>query len=178
MKLILLCGKAESGKTTSAGMIKKYMEEQKKVAITTSLAKYLKLYAKEISGYVEGVDEKPRELLQKLGDTVRSLDKDFLLKRMDEDIKVYSSFADFIIIDDIRLSSEIDYLRKKYDCNVVQLVRDEESSSLTGKQKKHITETGLDGFNDYDKTIENFGSLEDLDNNLRKYIGDYYEFKR
>jgi len=172
MKLILLAGKAESGKTTSSLFMKKYLEEQGISSIKTSLTKYLKLYAKEIIGYNEQTDEKPRDLLQSLGDTVRSIDVNFLLKRMDEDILVFSNFADYVIIDDIRFASEIEYLRKKYDCKVIKLARKAAGKKLTAKQKKHSTETGLDGFDDYDKVINNNKTLDDLEKMVRKYLGE------
>ncbi len=177
MKLILLCGKAESGKSTSADFIKKYLEENHAKVIKTKMTKYLRLYAKEITGYNEETDEKPRDLLQNLGDIVRSIDINFLLKRLDEDIKVYSRFADYIIIDDIRFALEVNFFKERYDCLVFKLERNK-SNNLTSKQRKHSTETGLDDFNDYDKVIDNNGSLEDLENKLRKYLGEYYEFKR
>ncbi len=70
--VIILSGKARSGKDTSLEILKKSMKYWKKV-ICLFYASYIKEYAKKIS-YWDGFDQtKPRTLLQVLGtDIIRN----------------------------------------------------------------------------------------------------------
>ena len=67
MKIILIAGKAGSGKKEVAKMIKEYYIYQKKDTVITSYSKYLKLYAEEIIDWDRNDATKPRKFLQDLG---------------------------------------------------------------------------------------------------------------
>ena len=62
-KIIIISGKASSGKSLSANIIK----DNTNNTILLAYADYLKMYAKNISGWDGSEDTKPRELLQQLG---------------------------------------------------------------------------------------------------------------
>ena len=156
-KIILIAGKARSGKSTLSEYLKKEYEKENKKVIISPYTKYLKKYIEEITE--EKIDEnnKPRELLQKLSsDLIKPLlGTDFFIKRQLEDIKIYAYFKDVIIIPDVRFPKEIEDLKKEYNNIVTIGIKRKEENDLTEEQKKDITETSLDNYNNYDYLIEN-----------------------
>jgi dephospho-CoA kinase len=165
--IFLISGKARNGKTTTANMIKDYLNLKDKKSLITSYGKYIKMYVKEITGW-DGVSEpKPRELLQSLGTGIirEKLGKnDFYVKRLDEDMDVYNEYVNYVMIDDVRLPIEMDYYKERYPNKIVtiHINRPNFESDLTSNQLKHVTEVGLDNYTDYDYMIENDGTLDDL----------------
>ena len=114
-KIYLISGKARHGKDTFSGYLKKAYENNGKKVIITQLAKYIKYYAREMTGWNLTEEDKPRELLQQLGTNVirEKLGKDDLfIKRMIDDIEIFSCFYDAIIISDCRLKKEVEDLKK------------------------------------------------------------------
>ena len=74
-------------------------------------------------------------------------------------------FYDIIIINDARLVDEIEEVKQKYkDSICIRIIRDKENN-LTDIEKKHITETALDNYNNFDYIINN-NSYEELESNL------------
>lgn len=155
-QIFILSGKARSGKETVSNIIKNYYQD--KDVVTISFATYLKEYAKKISGWNGNEKEKPRELLQQLGVELikEKIDDKLLIKRVLEDIKVYSYFFDIIIITDARLIDEIESVKYEYPkSKIIRIIRDSYENNLTNNQKKHITETGLDNYNNFDYIVKN-----------------------
>lgn len=173
VKILILSGKAGSGKSTVADMIKEILD--KKVVIL-SYASYLKMYAKEILGYDEQKDVKPREFLQHLGVELikNNIDDKMLIRRIIEDIKVYSYFYDVIVISDARFISEIEDIKTNFD-NVTVIHIDGFENNLTADEKKHSTEVALDGYNNYDYVIDNKVSKEELKNKIESILKVCYE---
>ena len=167
MKVILISGKAGSGKDEVAKLLKMYLGN----TVITKLAKYIKLFATEMTDWDGKEDDKPRTFLQEMGDNLRLLDKNFLTKRMVEDLKLYEKFYDYVIISDVRLVNEIEYIKANY-LNVVTIrVNAKESTrKLTEKEKEHITETELDNYNNFDYVIEN-DFKDDLKDEVKEIIG-------
>ena len=167
MKVILISGKAGSGKDEVAKLLKMYLGN----TVITKLAKYIKLFAAEMTDWDGKEDDKPRTFLQEMGDNLRLLDKNFLTKRMVEDLKLYEKFYDYVIISDVRLVNEIEYIKANY-LNVVTIrVNAKESTrKLTEKEKEHITETELDNYNNFDYVIEN-DFKDDLKDEVKEIIG-------
>lgn len=173
MKIFIIAGKARHGKDTVAYFIKKYYSDKK--VINLSYGSYIKEYAKKISNW-DGSDEtKPRELLQTLGTEVirKKIDKDFFIKRLCEDIKVYSFYFDIITISDARFPDEINVPKKMFD-NVItiKVIRDNFESPLSDIQKNHITEVALDDYKDFDYYLENSGTIEELEKKVFDLIKD------
>ena len=164
-KIYIISGKARAGKDTTGSYIKEYYESKGKKVINLAFADYIKMYAKKISDWDGSDESKPRTLLQELGtDLIRNkIDEYFFINRMIEDIKVYSYFFDIIIITDARLVKEIVAIKNNFkDVVSINLERTNTESELTCLEQNHITETGLDGYSDYDYIIINDGTLEDL----------------
>ena len=171
MKIYVICGKARHGKDTTALAIKKAYKDKK--VINLSYGSYIKEFAKNISDW-DGRDEtKPRVLLQQLGTEVirNKIDKDFFIKRLCNDIRVYSYYFDVITISDARFPDEIMTPKKLFD-NVItiKVVRSNFDTNLTLEEQKHSTETALDEFNDYDYVIENNGTIDELDKKVLKIV--------
>ena len=167
MKIFVIAGKARHGKDTVAGYIKDYYKNKK--VINLAYGSYIKEYAKKISDW-DGSDEtKPRELLQELGTEVirQKIDKDFFVKRICEDILVYSYYFDIITISDARFPDEIEWPKSRFE-NVISIkvVRDGYDTVLSKKEQKHLTEVALDEYNNYDYVIHNDGTLDDLKNKV------------
>lgn len=171
MKIFIVAGKARHGKDTVASMIRDIYSDKK--CINLSYGSYIKDYAMKISDW-DGLEEtKPRELLQHLGTEVirNNIDEEFFIKRLCDDIKVYSYYFDVATISDARFPEEIDIPRDMFsDVFVIKVVRENFESNLTEEQKKHRTETALDDYDNYDYVIYNDGSLEDLEEKVKKMV--------
>ena len=118
--IFVLSGKAKSGKNLIADKIENYYKNKRCIQI--SYAFYLKNYVKNIYDWNGSEEDKPRELLQKIGiDLIKNkIDSNLLIRRVCEDIKVYSYFYDIIIITDARLKDEIEIPKRLFN-NVVTI---------------------------------------------------------
>ena len=167
MKIILISGHAGSGKNEVANILKKYLKN----TVITNFSKYIKLFALEFSDW-DGRDiTKPRTFLQNMGDKLRAIDENFLTNRMLEDFKVYESNFDYVIISDVRLVHELEYIKNnsKYDVITMRVNANNSSKNLTLEQKKHHTETELDYYDKFDYIIEN--NFDDtLEEKVKKII--------
>ena len=159
-KIIIISGKASSGKSLSANIIK----DNTNNTILLAYADYLKMYAKNISGWDGSEDTKPRELLQQLGVELikKNINENMLINRIIEDIKVYSYFYDYIVITDARFPNEIESIKKEFD-NVISVRINRNIYSLDKKYQNHSTETGMDEYNNYDYVIDNNNDLKALE---------------
>ena len=169
--IYIIGGKAKHGKDTFSAYLKKVYENHGKKVIITQLAKYIKYYAREMTGWDLSEETKPREFLQQLGTGVirQKLKKDDLfIKRMIDDIEIFSYFYDVIIISDVRLKKEIYDLKKAYpNIKVIHIVRPDFDNGLTEEQKNHPTEKDLDDFNEFDIDVVNT-TLEELEKSAEK----------
>ena len=171
MKIYVICGKARHGKDTTALAIKKAYKDKK--VINLSYGSYIKEFAKNISDWDGSEETKPRELLQHLGTEVirNNIDKDFFIKRLCNDIRVYSYYFDVITISDARFPDEIITPKKLFDnVSTLKVVRSNFDTNLTLEEQKHSTETALDEFDDYDYVIENNGTIDELDKKVLKIV--------
>ncbi len=177
MKIIMICGKARSGKDTLADYLIKELQNKKTCRI--QISQYIKYYAMKYFGW-DGKDEtKPRDLFNKLGTEIirNKIDPNFHINRLIEDLEVLSYFYDTFIISDVRFPVEIEKVKEKYS-NVYTIKVQRDSNELTESQKKEISETALDNYTDYDYFIDNNGTLEELESkakDLLKKIGEANE---
>jgi len=176
VKLYLISGKARHGKDTFSGYLKEVYEENNKKVIVTQLSKYIKYYAREMTGWNLTEEDKPRELLQNLGTNIirEQLGKeDLFIKRMIDDIDIFSCFYDAIIISDVRLKKEIDDLRESFpDLVSVNIFRPDFDNGLTEEQKKHKTEIDLDDYDKFNEQVINT-TLEELKETAKKIYTKY-----
>ena len=161
--IFVLSGKAKSGKNLIADKLENYYKNKRCIQI--SYAFYLKNYVKNIYDWNGSEEDKPRELLQKIGiDLIKNkIDSNLLIRRVCEDIKVYSYFYDIIIITDARLKDEIEIPKRLFN-NVVTIRIDSiyYDKKMTIEQMNHITETNLDNYDKFDYIINDFDKLEEI----------------
>lgn len=172
-KIIIICGKARAGKDTTASMFKKIYEAKGKKVLNIQYSSYIKEYAKKISDWDGSEETKPRELLQKLGTDIirKQIDFEFFIKKIIDDLKVYSFFFDVITISDARFKIEVDNPRKVFN-NIIAIHIDRPNfdNGLTEEQKKHPTEIDLDDYDKYNYEIINDGSLEELNKKTEQLV--------
>ena len=164
MKIILLGGRANSGKDSTAEFIDEYYRSRGLDVVNIQIATYLKMYAKNIAKWDGDNETKPRQLLQDLGTELirKEIDQYFFIKRIIQDIDIYSRYFDIITISDGRLPEEFASIKLAYPETVtVHVTRPGFESKLSKEQKAHITETLVDEI-EYDLEIVNDGSINDL----------------
>ncbi len=173
--IYLISGHARHGKDTTAGFLKEFYEKDGKKVIFSRAGKYIKFYAMEMTDWDGSEETKPRELLQTLGTEVirQKLNKsEMFIQRQLDDIEIYSYFYDAIIVPDIRLPREVDSVKEKFD-NVVtiKVQRINFDTDLTSSEQKHLTETAMDSYDDFDYVIIN-DTLDKLKEDIYKIYGE------
>ncbi len=164
MKIILIGGKANSGKDSTAEYIDEYYRSRGLDVVNIQIAYYIKMYAKQIAKWDGDNETKPRQLLQDLGTELirKQIDEYFFIKRIIQDIDIYSRYFDVITISDGRLPEEFASIKLAYPETVtVHVTRPGFTSRLTKDQKAHVTEALVDEI-EYDYEVVNDGTLEDL----------------
>lgn len=174
-RIIILSGKARSGKDTTAGIINEIYTNKGLKCLNLQYSSYIKEYAKTITNW-DGLEEtKPRSLLQQLGTDVirKQIDELFFVKRIIGDIKVYSYYYDIITISDCRAKVEIDIPKTEFD-NIfaIRITRPNFDNGLTEEQKKHFTETDLDDYARFDYELINDGTIDDLKNKVNNLLSE------
>ena len=164
MKIIFLGGKANSGKDSSAEFIDEYYRSRGLDVVNIQISYYIKMYAKEIAKWDGDNETKPRQLLQDLGTELirKQIDEYFFIKRIIQDIDIYSRYFDIITISDGRLPEEFAAVKLAYPETVtVHVTRPGYSSKLSKDQKAHVTESLVDEI-EYDLDLVNDGTLEEF----------------
>lgn len=173
MKIFVIGGKAKCGKNALGEYLKEELKDYGYKPCVMQITAPLYSYAKNYFDWDEHTEEKPREFLQKMGiEIIRDKMgmKDFLLKRLYEDIEVLSNFFDSFIITDARLVNEFESIKNKYeDVITIKLERENYDSKLTKEEANHITEKEIDTYKDFDYVIKNKG-LHDLKANALEII--------
>jgi hypothetical protein len=165
MKIILLAGRANSGKDSSAEFFDKYYRDKGLDVVNIQIGYYIKMYAKQIAKWDGDNNTKPRQLLQDLGTELirKHIDNFFFIKRILQDIDIYSRYFDVITISDGRLPEEFEEITKAYPETVtIHVTRPGYVSHLTKGQKAHLTEALVDDIK-YEYEVVNDGTLEDLE---------------
>ena len=153
MKIILISGKAEAGKTTAANIIKYYLCGIGKRAAIVPYGQYVKDTAKMIFGWDGQKDENGRQLLQWWGtDVVRKKNENFWVNTVMRLAAVLDGEIDYLIIDDCRFPNEIDLWKDEYGYLTLRIERPGHENALNGEQRKHPSETALDDY-EFDVTI-------------------------
>ena len=90
---------------------------------------------------------------------------------MIEDIIVMSYFFDVIVISDARLIEELEIPREKLEnVKIINIKRPNFDNGLTKEQQKSLTESALDNYTNYDYSIINDGTLENLNEKIIKML--------
>lgn len=175
-KIILISGKARSGKDCSAEYIKKQLEEKGYTVVIDRFAKYIKSYLKDYYNW-DGMTKNDdiREKLQQLGTEVikEKLNyKSFHAKRLSEDFQINQDDVDYFLVPDTRFKDEIYIMKAMFDDKIkpLRIERQKDfTGGLTEGHLQHKSETALDSFQ-FDNVIYNIGTLGELYKKLDRYI--------
>ncbi len=170
MRIFLVAGKAESGKSEVARLIKEYYIYKLEKCVVTEYSKTLKRLAQELSDWDGNDNAKPRSFLQKLGDEIRAMDEKFFVKDMLENLKVYEKYVNNVVISGVRYPIEIEEIKLNYDNVYAICVENQFSkSSLTLEEQMHKSETALDNYQEFDYIIAN-DEKESLKDKVFKFL--------
>jgi DNA polymerase III delta prime subunit len=164
---ILLSGKAGTGKTTVANLLRDiFIQKGYKDSNIYSFAKGVKDAAFFGFGWDGNKDEKGRTLLQDVGRIGRKYNKDIWVSKLE---KTYLGFNGFkiAIIDDWRFPNEYGYLKNNtvYSIYKVKIISPDREILKGTPAYDDVSETSLDDFEyfeNFDFVIYNNCSMEDL----------------
>ncbi|MDR1001595.1 MAG: hypothetical protein LBL96_12510 [Clostridiales bacterium] len=149
IKIILLGGKAQNGKTSAAAFLAANLSEKGMRVFRIAFADYVKYVCAQYFDWDGAKDSRGRHILQYVGtEIVRSRDEDFWSDSVVRLVKIFAPEYDYVLIDDWRFPNE--YTRWAHwgmrDVITVRVQRKGFVSPLTISQQNHASETALDGF--------------------------------
>ena len=170
MRIFLIAGKAGSGKGEVAKIIKEYYIYKLEKCVITEYSKPLKKFAQELTDWDGNPNTKPRKYLQDLGDQIRKIDSKYFINKMLDDLKIYETLTDNLVISDVRMPDEIEDIKLNYD-NVYSICVENQfgASKLSIEEQSHITETALEDYAEFDYILAN-DSYENLKDKVFKFL--------
>ena len=144
MRIFLVAGKAGSGKGEVAKLIKEYYIYKLESCVITEYSKYLKNFVKELTDWDGNNRNKPRKELQEMGDKIRAVDEKYFVNNMIDDLKVFETLVDNVVVADVRFPQEIEDIKLNFD-NVYSIYVENQfsESDLSIEEQSHKTETAL-----------------------------------
>lgn len=150
-KIILISGKARSGKDTFAMYFSAEAKMHGKRVLTIKYGDILKFICKEYFDWDGIKDEKGRTLLQQIGtDLCRENNPDIWVNCVIEIVKGLQNQYDYVLIPDTRFPNEIiKWWETEFDSVAIRINRvnkdnTEYDNGLSEEQKNHPSETSLD----------------------------------
>lgn len=175
-KVILLSGKATTGKDATAKILKRLMEQDNKKVLIAHYADLLKYICKTFFGWNGEKDEEGRRLLQRIGtDVIRDKEPNFWVSFIAQVLLMFKNEWDITIIPDTRFPNEIEFMRLIFDTFTVRVNRLNYQSPLTEEQQNHPSETALDGYQ-FDYYIDSESGLDKLEKEVKKMY-EYMKLK-
>ena len=173
MKVILISGKAESGKDTFALELKDYLINNNKKVCLAHNADLLKFICSQYFNWDGQKDDKGRTILQQVGtQKVRSQNPDFWVNFLIDLGFLFEDEWDYMLVPDTRFPNEISrWNQAEFDNCTVRIERDNFDNRLSEEQRKHESEIALDDY-EFGHYIKNNGSLEEFKTQI-KLFGDY-----
>lgn len=171
MKVIAISGRAQSGKDTSANMLREQLEAHGERVLIAHYADLLKYICRTFFGWDGKKDERGRRILQYVGtDVIRRKIPDYWVDFIISILELFGDNWDYVLIPDSRFPNEIETLKEHgFDVEHIRVVRPNFKSPLTAEQQKHPSETALDNVTP-DYYFNNDGTLEDLSALITKYM--------
>ena len=164
-KMIVISGKAQSGKDTVANMLMETMENEGFRVEILHYADLLKYLCKELYGWDGKKDEFGRALLQHVGtDIVRAKNVDVWANFIRDIVLIFGEKCkwDYVIVPDCRFPNEIEVPKASgIDVFHLHIVRDGFENDLTNEQQVHESEMAIDGYY-YDYLLRNNSDLDEL----------------
>jgi len=157
---VCISGHAQNGKDTSAVIFKNELEAMGYSTLIVHYADLLKYMCKTFFGWNGEKDEFGRSLLQRVGtDCIRNVEPDYWVDFVTKVVSLFPNEWDYIIVPDARFPNELSRIADAgFPSTHIRVVRNEFVSPLTEEQKKHPSETALDGTEPdywlYNRTLE------------------------
>ncbi len=174
MKIVGISGKAESGKTTFANILKEELENKHKRVLLINYGDFVKFICTKYYNWNGEKDHKGRALLQHIGTEQGRLmvDENIWVDMVINTVLVASRDYDVAIIGDCRFPNEYDRWHERgYDIIKIKVCRYSHENQLTEEQKQHPSEIALDNYKDKNMIIiQNEGTLEDLHSIAKQII--------
>lgn len=169
--VILLSGKAQSGKDFIANIMKQQFEENGNKVLVTHYADLLKYILKTFFNWDGKKDKHGRHLLQYVGtDVIRKKMPDYWVNFISQMISFFPNEWNYILIPDARFPNEIEVIQKNPDVNVItiRIHRPNYKSKLTEEQQQHPSETSLDEYG-FDYYVTNDGT-ETINDAVKEFV--------
>lgn len=134
-------GLMESGKSTLANLLTQFLVESGYIVYVTHFANGVKKIAEKEFGWDGVKDEKGRKLLQVIGtDCGRMYNPNIWIERLVEEVGQSNADTQVVIIDDVRFTNEVDFIRGNngYVVKVERL-----NHKLNDKFISHVSECGV-----------------------------------
>lgn len=172
LKIILIAGKALSGKDTVAKIIQEHLQKKKKTVVITHFADLLKYICKEYFNWNGVKNNFGRDLLQHIGtNVIREKNPDYWVDFLMEFLSMFKNQWDYVIIPDCRFPNEIDRWREEnWKTIAVKINRLNFKPLLTAEQQLHPSETSLDNYKDFDYIINSNNDLSSLAESVNEFI--------
>ena len=170
MNIFLVCGKADSGKSEIAKIIKEYYIYNYKKTVVTGFKKYIKNFVSELTDWDGNELTLPVKDFQEIGNKIREINPEYLINNMMQDITIYSNFVDNVVIKDVRLPEQIDAFKNTFD-NVYTIYVENQFKPVTlaVEEQIDITEIALENYSDYDYVVVNH-DLNELKDKIFKIM--------
>lgn len=171
MRVILISGKAQHGKDTTARILKDELELHGDNVLIAHYADLVKYICRTFFGWDGNKDEYGRHLLQYVGtDVIRQEDPNYWVDFLSDILHFFPDEWDVVIIPDARFPNEIERMRDNgHQLTHIRVVRDKFNSPLTDEQQHHASEVALDDVTP-DVLFKNNGSLDDLAATIQAWI--------
>lgn len=175
MKIILISGKAQHGKDTTATYLRDQLVIEgypEKRILITHYADLLKWVATNYFDWDGKKDTAGRSLLQTIGQNVREYMPDYWCNALWHVIKAFEREWDYIIVPDVRYPNEIAVPISFFGADKVRhwrVIRPDFDNGLTPEQKAHESETALDN-TDASEYIYNSKTLYDLNATIAEIV--------
>jgi hypothetical protein len=161
-KIILISGKAQSGKDLFAELfIEKAQQDNKCLRI--AYGDFVKFVCEKYFGWDGIKDAEGRRILQFVGtDLARSVHPDIWVNMTIDLVKGIGRLYDYILIPDLRFANElIRWSEEYYEIISVRINRPNFDNKLTKEQQEHKSENELDTYPYFDYTLNNIGTIDD-----------------
>lgn len=174
MRIVGISGKAESGKTTFANILREELELNNKRVLLINYGDFVKFVAKQYYFWNGEKDEGGRALLQHIGTEQgrNKVSENIWVDMVINTVEVAQNDYDVAIVADCRFPNEFDRWRERgYEMLKIKMWRITHESKLTEEQKQHPSETALDNYEDRNMIIiQNEGTLEDLQSIAKQIV--------
>lgn len=177
MKIVGIAGKAESGKTTFANILKEQLEENHQRVLLINYGDFVKFIAKQYYNWNGIKNTCGRALLQHIGTEQGRLmvDENIWVDMVINTVEVASRDYDIAIVADCRFPNEFDRWEERgYDMLKIRMERITHENILTEEQRKHPSETSLDNYEGKMIIIQNEGTLDDLKSIAKQMVKVYF----